>query len=101
MTWQQAHNLEYAGKTYGTMFMGTRGTLMIDRISYIVQPETLGIPERKPAFYDWINIYTHHDNFFECMRTRKRPNADVEIGHRSTTSCLLGNIALACRRKLY
>jgi len=37
----------------------------------------------------------HLKNFFECMRTRKRPNADVEIGHRSNSVCHLVNI---CRR---
>jgi len=100
MTWQQAHGLEYVGKTYGTMFMGTEGRLMIDRNSYVVLPESKGIPEGKPAEYHWIDVGTHHDNFFECMRTRRLPNADIEIGHRSTSTCLLGNIALAARRKL-
>ena len=33
-------------------------------------------------------------NFLECMRTRKRPISDVEIGHRSTTAALLGHVAL-------
>ena len=100
MTWQQAHGLEYVGKTYGTMFRGTEARLMIDRNSFVVLPESKGIPESKPSEYFWIDIGTHHDNFFECMRTRKRPNADIEIGHRSTSTCLLGNIALAARRKL-
>jgi len=100
MTWQQAHGLEYVGKTYGTMFRGTEARLMIDRNSYVVLPESKGIPEGKPTEYFWIDVAAHHDNFFECMRTRKRPNADIEIGHRSTSTCLLGNIALAAKRKL-
>lgn len=32
--------------------------------------------------------------------SRKRPNADVEIGHRSATVCHLGNIARWVGRKL-
>jgi predicted dehydrogenase len=100
LTWQQAHGLEYADKGYGTMFMGTAGKLIIDRNSYVVLPESKGIPETKPDEYQWIDVGAHHDNFFECMRTRKRPNSDIEIGHRATTTCLLGNIALAVRRKL-
>ena len=32
-------------------------------------------------------------NFLECVRSRKRPHADVEIGHRSVTVAHLGNIA--------
>jgi predicted dehydrogenase len=35
----------------------------------------------------------HQDNFLECIRTRKRPNADVEIGHHSVLLCHLANIS--------
>jgi predicted dehydrogenase len=43
----------------------------------------------------------HIDNFLDCVRTRKRPNADIEEGHRSTLLCHLGNISYRCgQRKL-
>jgi hypothetical protein len=32
-------------------------------------------------------------NFLECVRSRRRPHADVEIGQRSVTVAHLGNIA--------
>ncbi len=35
----------------------------------------------------------HQDNFIECVRTRNRPNADVEQGHYSTLLCHLANIS--------
>ncbi len=35
----------------------------------------------------------HQDNFLECVRTRKRPNADVETGHQSTLLCHMANVA--------
>ena len=35
------------------------------------------------------------------MRSRKAPNADVEIGHRSTTVAHLGNIAFKTGKKLH
>lgn len=35
----------------------------------------------------------HVRNFLDCMRSRQRPISDVEIGHRSTTAALLGNVA--------
>ncbi|HLB72591.1 MAG TPA: Gfo/Idh/MocA family oxidoreductase [Sedimentisphaerales bacterium] len=35
----------------------------------------------------------HQDNFIDCVRTRKRPNADVEIGHRSVLLCHIANIS--------
>ena len=42
----------------------------------------------------------HIRNFLDCIKSRERPNADVEIGHRSTTFALLGNIALATRSRI-
>jgi len=35
----------------------------------------------------------HQDNFIDCVRTRKRPNADVEIGHYSVLPCHMANIS--------
>ncbi len=47
-------------------------------------------------------INDHLENFFECIRTRKRPNADIEEGHISTALCHLGNISYRVGgRKLY
>jgi predicted dehydrogenase len=35
----------------------------------------------------------HVQNFLECVRSRERPAADVEIGHRSVSACHIGVIA--------
>jgi predicted dehydrogenase len=35
----------------------------------------------------------HQDNFIDCIRTRKRPKADVEIGHQSVLLCHMANIS--------
>ncbi|MBN2138797.1 MAG: Gfo/Idh/MocA family oxidoreductase [Sedimentisphaerales bacterium] len=37
----------------------------------------------------------HRDNFIDCIRTRKKPNADVQQGHYSALLCHLANIS--CR----
>jgi hypothetical protein len=42
----------------------------------------------------------HCANFVECVRSRKTPNADIEIGHRGTSVALLGNIAMRSGKKL-
>ena len=42
----------------------------------------------------------HLQNWFDCMRSRAKPAADVEIGHRSAVVCHLGNIARWVGRKL-
>jgi hypothetical protein len=65
-----------------------------------VEPASLGIPEYKQKGESWIRIAEHHKNFFDCMRTRELPRSDCEKAHRTTSMCLLGNIAVDLRRKL-
>jgi hypothetical protein len=42
----------------------------------------------------------HMKNWLNCIKSREKPIADVEIGHRSATVCHLGNIARRLGRKL-
>jgi predicted dehydrogenase len=35
----------------------------------------------------------HQDNFIECIRTRKKATADVEIGHQTALLCHMANIS--------
>ena len=35
----------------------------------------------------------HKDDFLDCIKTRKRANADVEVGHQSVLLCHLANIS--------
>jgi hypothetical protein len=42
----------------------------------------------------------HMQDWLDCIRTRKPPVADVEIGHRSITVCHLANITRALGRRL-
>jgi predicted dehydrogenase len=47
------------------------------------------------------NDVGHVKNFLDCMRTRKRPNADLEtVGHPSSLLCHLGNAAWRAGRQL-
>jgi len=42
----------------------------------------------------------HVNNFIDCLRTRKLPNGDVYIGHRSAQASHLGNVAYLEKRRL-
>lgn len=47
------------------------------------------------------NDVGHAQNFLDCMRTRKKPNADLEtVGHPSSMLCHLGNAAWRAGRTL-
>ena len=53
---------------------------------------------------DEIHLYTNpageHRDFLDCVKTRKDPYFPVDIGHRVSTVCHLGNIAIRLGRKL-
>jgi predicted dehydrogenase len=85
---------------YGIEFYGTRATLFVDRGGFELIPETFRSGEdRIPRTYsmEQRNSNSHnHDHvrdFLDCMKTRSLPISDIEIGHRSTSTCQLGNIA--------
>jgi hypothetical protein len=42
----------------------------------------------------------HTRNFLDCIKSRGKPNADVEDGHRSTTMSLLAKISWLTRSRL-
>jgi hypothetical protein len=45
-------------------------------------------------------VIAHARNFLDCVKTRKKPNADVEEGHLSAVMCHLGNISTRLGRTL-
>jgi predicted dehydrogenase len=42
----------------------------------------------------------HRANWLDCIRTGRRPATDVELGYRSCTLCILGNMAYTLGRTL-
>ena len=105
----------------GIAFYGTEATLFAERIGWEIFPEpeprpfgrrasaeipaAPRDPKREPKVKRmWENVEeptkAHCLNFVECVRSRKLPNADIEIGHRGTSVALLGNIALRTGKKL-
>ncbi|MCP4642021.1 MAG: Gfo/Idh/MocA family oxidoreductase [bacterium] len=100
VTWEQRHANTHSGKGYGIRFQGTKGRLTIDRGTFIVDPPELGIGEviGEPEL-SWANT-DHHNDFFDAIRTRRRPIADIEQGVRSTSAILIAGVALLARRRL-
>ncbi len=100
VTWEQRHWNAHANKGLGIKFQGTEGQLFVDRGTYVVKPNSLGIPEYigEPE-KSWANP-PHHNNFFNSVRTRERPVAEIEQGHHSTIPALIAGIALKEKRKL-
>ncbi|MBK7926873.1 MAG: Gfo/Idh/MocA family oxidoreductase [Bryobacterales bacterium] len=88
------------GKGYGILFHGNKGTLFVDRSGFHLVPERGStLTERSEKSSNNAND-AHWKNFLECIRTRQRPISDVEVCQRSTTACLLGNVALRSKLRL-
>ena len=78
---------------------GTGGRLWIDRSRFEFHPVGKGAaPTVVKASSDLDQ--DHVNNFLECVRTRKLPNGDVLIGHRSAQASHLGNIAYMQKRRI-
>lgn len=84
----------------GGIFVGEKGRIEILRGDYTADPKELrdGAPPVTPQGPK--ESIPHIENFFACMRSRQKPNADAETGHRATTLCHLVNICRAVQRKL-
>jgi predicted dehydrogenase len=109
-------NSHAAGLNNGEIeFRGTKGTLYLKSNGYEVVPDAISPNEffdRTPldrSRDNWrkgakamiepkkgvgdADTKHHARNFLDCVRSRKEANCDIEIGHRSTSSPLVGNIA--------
>jgi predicted dehydrogenase len=88
------------GGANGVRFVGTKGEIEVNRGHLRSSPEAI---IQQPIGRDDLRLYRspgHHQDWLECIRTRRRPICDVEIGCRSATVCHLGNIALWTRRSI-
>jgi predicted dehydrogenase len=88
------------GGPSGCVFVGTKGRLHIDRGRLSSDPESI---VKEPLADDEVHLYKspgHHRGWLNCIRSRRRPVADVEIGARSVTVVHLGNLAYWYRRGL-
>jgi predicted dehydrogenase len=83
----------------GVEMCGTEGKLFITRGGFEFQSAERGAqPVKVRSARD--QTIDHVENFLECCRSRKLPNGDVHIGHRSAAASHLGNIAYLQRRRL-
>lgn len=83
-----------AGQRNGIRFEGTQGWIWVNRGNLRASDKGLidtPLPEGAVRLYESDD---HMRNFFDCVRSRKAPIADVEAGHRSACISHLGAIAL-------
>jgi len=94
------------GHSYGIQLYGTEGTLFIDRSGYALWPEPRRAGIESVSSSNVIKgegspqHYPHVLNFLDCVKSRQKPNSDIETMHRSASAPHLANIAFKLGRKL-
>ena len=92
ITWEGRnwHRRGFEDQMFGASFYGDQGTLVLTGSGYKVydrQDKLVG--EKTASGGDAVHIA----NFLAGIRTGTPPNAEIEIGYKSTLLCLLGSIA--------
>jgi predicted dehydrogenase len=100
------------GDSQTLTFYGTKASLDLTRGGYRIRPETWtgqdpADPDKKFAPATEAREVKggdldaqHVRNFLDCVKSRQRPNGDVEEGHRSAVMCHLGNLSTRLGRSL-
>ncbi len=101
VTWQSTFSNSHYG--LGERFLGSHGTIerlagTTDMVTGKSQtgiwyfPEKMNHPDGAAAAGHTKDV-NHMANFIECIRSRKEPNASVEIGYRSAVAAHMANVA--------
>ncbi len=84
---------------HGVRFEGEEGWVFTRGHIEVSDPELL----REPIRSDEIRLYdspNHERNFLDCVKSRAQTITPIEVAHRSTSTCLVGGIALKLNRPL-
>jgi predicted dehydrogenase len=86
-------------KTLGIKFWGSDGWIEVSRGSIAASDESL-LPSKSENTEEmqYVKSSQHLENFIDSVKSRIDPIVPVEIGQRTTTCCILGNIALELKR---
>ncbi|MHC4681206.1 MAG: Gfo/Idh/MocA family protein, partial [Planctomycetota bacterium] len=84
----------------GTRFEGTEGWVYVNRGKLEAEPKSLLTSVIGPDEKHLYESRSHTQNFLDCIKSRKDPICNAETGHRSSTVCHLGNIAMLLGRRL-
>ncbi len=87
---------------FGGVFVGEKGWVTSMSTGGRIEGGPDGMFEEMKLKTRQVNIggNDHHANWFDCVRTRRRPNCDEEIGHRSASLGHLTIIAYTLQRSL-
>ena len=84
----------------GILFEGSEGWVSVMRGRLDAEPKSLLTSTIGPNEIHLYKSNNHKENLLECIKSRTETVAPAEVGHRSCSVCLLGDIAMRLGRKL-
>lgn len=84
----------------GCIFEGEKGLLYTNRNVLSAWPDSIFDEPIKDSDVRLYASKNHHQNWLECIKSRKQPICNAAVGHRSATVCHLGNIAIRTGKKI-
>ena len=91
---------ESFGRGNAVQFVGTEGTINISRQFLDSDPPSLAKKEMGDNDTRLYHSDNHYQDWLDCIKSRKKPICDVEIGHRTATVCNIANMAYKLKRNL-
>jgi predicted dehydrogenase len=89
-------------RSWGVEWNGTEGNIILNDEGWELQPERKQAnltPAKKPGSPD--PRPAHVRNFLDCLKSRRPPVLNLEVGHHVSTVAHLGNIAYRTGRKIH
>ena len=89
------------GRPWGVSWSGTEGTILLNDAGWelVIEKRKASLePEKHPSSGD--ARPAHVRNFLDCVKSRKQPVLNLELGHHVSTVAHLGNIAFRSGRKI-
>jgi len=83
-----------------TKFVGTKGSVSVNRDRIETDPVSLAEYKTSPDEIHLIRSVDHKKNFLECIKNRQNPICHAEVGHRSASLCHLGNVSMLLNHEL-
>lgn len=108
VTWQSTFSNSHYG--LGERLLGSDGT--VEHVAGANDMVTAASPERTSYYPETVNRpqgtalksetpdQNHMANWIDCIRTRKTPNASVDIGYRSAIAAHMANLAYRQKRRI-
>jgi predicted dehydrogenase len=84
----------------GCQFVGDQGSVYVDRGRISAEPASLLQVKMGPNEIHLYESVNHHNDFINCIRSRRDPVAPIEAGYRASCLGMIAEIAVRVGRRL-